>query len=179
MKMKKIAVLLLVFLPIISFSQDQITYKSGGRVFNYNNQKLSSNEVRSLMENSSDALKLFNAGKSKQTIGNILLWGGTSTLIGKFIYNATQNKTSTQLVGYGAFGQPIVVNTSKTYSNTLLFVSAGIILIAIPIKIGFSKKIKKAVDLINEDLKNPKTGFNLESTNFISNSNGVGFSFTF
>jgi len=107
------------------------------------------------------------------------LYGGSATLIGKFLFNATKTDNSYEVVGYGSFGQPIVVNNSKTYSNTLLFVSAGIILIAIPIKIGFSKKIKRAVLLMNEDLKTPKTSFNIESTSFVSNSNGIGISITF
>ena len=53
------------------------------------------------------------------------------------------------------------------------------ILISIPIKGGFSKNIKNAVALINEDFKNPKTSFNIESTSFISNTNGLGISITF
>ena len=171
--------LFLLVLPLLNFAQDTLTYKSGGRIFNSNQQKLSSEEVRNLFANNTEALKLYNAGKTKQTIGNILLWGGSATLIGKFIFNATQTKNSTQLVGYGAFGQPIVVNNSKTYSNTLLFVSAAVVIIAIPIKLGFSKKIKRAVSLANEDLKKPNTGFNIESTSFISNSNGYGISITF
>jgi hypothetical protein len=36
--MKKIVVLILFFIPILSFSQDLLTYKSGGRIFNSNNQ---------------------------------------------------------------------------------------------------------------------------------------------
>jgi hypothetical protein len=72
-----------------------------------------------------------------------------------------------------------VVNTSNVQSNNIMyFVGAGLILTAIPIKIGLSKKIKKAVLLMNEDLKTPKTSFNIESTSFISNSNGFGISIT-
>ena len=65
------------------------------------------------------------------------------------------------------------------WAKGVVFVGGALVIIAIPIKIGFSKKIKKAVSLMNEDLKNPKTGFNIESTSFISNSNGVGISITF
>lgn len=163
-KMKKIVVLILFFIPILSFSQDLLTYKSGGRIFNSNNQKLSSDEVRNLFASNSDALNLYNAGKSKQTLGNILLYGGISAVVINHysIIQNTKNKGD--------------INSSR---NIPYIIGGGLILIAIPIKIGFSKKIKKAVDLINEDLKNPKSGFNIESTNFISNTNGFGISITF
>ena len=170
--MKKIALLFLLVFSLLSFSQDALTYKGNGRIFNSSEQKLTSNEVRSLFANNTEALNLYNSGKTKQTVGNLLLWGGSATLIGKFIFNATQTKTSSQIVGYGSFGQPIVAINSKTYSNTLLFVSGAVIIIAIPIKLGFSKKIKRAVSLVNEDFKKPTTGFNIESTSFVSNANG-------
>ncbi len=162
--MRKLLLLLLLIIPFFSFSQDILTYKSGGRIFNSNNQKLNSDEVRSLLSNNSDALNLYNAGKSKQTLGNILLYGGISTVIINH-YSIIQNAKNK--------GD---INSSR---NIPYIIGGGLILTAIPIKIGFSKKIKKAVNLTNVDIKNPKTGFNLESTNFISNSNGVGFSFTF
>ena len=57
--------------------------------------------------------------------------------------------------------------------------SGAVIIIAIPIKLGFSKKIKRAVSLVNEDFKKPTTGFNIESTSFVSNANGFGISITF
>lgn len=177
--MKHLILLLLLTSSFFCFSQDVLTFKSTSRVFNSDNVKLTSIEVRDLFASNPEALRLYNSGMTKKTLGNILLYGGSATLIGKFLFNATQTDNSFEVVGYGAFGQPILVNNSKTYSNTLLFVSAAVIVIAIPIKIGFSKKIKKAVLLMNQDLKNPKTGFNIESTSFISNSNGVGFSITF
>jgi hypothetical protein len=71
-------------------------------------------------------------------------------------------------------------NALKADSNNIMyFVGAGMVIIAIPIKLGFSKKIKKAVSLINEDFKKPNTGFNIESTSFVSNANGFGISITF
>ena len=62
----------------------------------------------------------------------------------------------------------------------MYFVSAGISLIAIPIKIGFQKKIKKSVILMNDEMKLQKqnTGINFES-NIIANANGVGLKLTF
>ena len=68
-------------LPFINFSQEQLTFKSGGRVYNSNSEKLTSNEVRTLLQPNPEALQLFNAGRSKKTVGNILLYGGISTVI--------------------------------------------------------------------------------------------------
>jgi len=166
--MKKSVLLLLLILPLLSFSQDILTFKSTSRVFNFDNKKLTSSEVRDLFSTNPEALRLYNSGMTKKTIGNILLYGGLSSLITTHLIRVTDSNTDQ----YGRL-------TIKTRSNVMYFVSAGVVLIAIPIKIGFSKKIKKAVSMMNEDLKNPKTGFNIESTSFISNSNGVGFSITF
>ena len=178
--MKKIAILLLVFLPFISFSQDGLKCNNNGSVINSNNQKLTSTEVRDLFASNAEALKLYNAGKTKQTIGNILMWTGGITVIGKFISNATASKTAeTHFLYYDYSGHPVYYNTPKTPTNTLFIVGGAMALIALPIKIGFLKKIKKSVSLVNEDLKNPKTGFNIDSTTFISNSNGFGISITF
>ena len=167
--MKKLLYIVLALLPFFSFSQEQFSFKSGGRVFNSNSQKLTTTEVRATLESNSQALKLYNAGRTKKTVGNIFLYGGISTIITTHLVRVTDSNTFDQ------FGRP----TSKTRSNTMYFVGAGVVLIAIPIKIGFTKKIKKSLELINQDFKNPKTSFNIDSTTFISNSNGFGISITF
>jgi hypothetical protein len=163
--MKKIALLFLLVLPLLSSAQDTLTYKGSGRIFNSSQQKLTSDEVRGLFVNNTEALSLYNSGKTKQTLGNILFYGGISTVIIKHI--SMLNKYSGS-------------NALKADSNNIMyFVGAGMVIIAIPIKLGFSKKIKKAVSLINEDFKKPNTGFNIESTSFVSNANGFGISITF
>lgn len=178
--MKRNILLLLLIIPFFSFSQDALSTKGDGRVINSNNQKLTSTEVRNLFAENTAALKLYNAGRSKKTIGNILLFTGGITIVGKFISNKIEaNNNEPKLIGYGYFGNPIVQFENTTPSNTLFFVGGAMVIIAIPIKIGFLKKIKKSVSLVNEDIKNPKTGFNIDSTTFISNSNGFGISITF
>jgi hypothetical protein len=167
--MKNFITLILLTTSFFCFSQEALTFKSTSRVFNSNNIKLSPEEVRNLFASNSEALHLYNSGKAKQTVGNILLYGGLSSLITTHLIRVTDSNTIDQ---YGRL-------TIKTRSNVMYFVSAGVILIAIPIKIGFSKKIKKAVSMMNDDLRNPKTGFTIESTSFVSNSNGFGISITF
>ncbi len=162
--MKKIALLTLLIFSFLGFSQEAITCKNNGSVFNSSKQKLSSEEVRNLLKDNKEALDLYNVGKTKQTLGNILLYGGISTVVINHLLLVQNAKNKGD------------INSSR---NIPYIIGGGLILTAIPIKLGFSKKIKKAVSLINDDLKNPKTGFTIESTSFISNSNGVGFSITF
>jgi hypothetical protein len=162
--MKQLITFLLLTSSFFCFSQDALTFKSTSRVFNSSNQKLTSSEIRDLFASNPEALKLYNVGKTKQTLGNILLYGGISTVVINhyLILQNAKNKGD--------------INGDR---NIPYIIGGVLILTAIPIKIGFSKKIKKAVSLMNEDLKNPKTGFNIESTSFISNSNGFGVSITF
>jgi len=163
--MKKTALLFLLVLPLLNFAQDTLTCKSNGRVFNSNQQKLTSEEVKSLLVNNTEALHLYNIGKTKQTLGSILLYGGMSTVVIKHITMINKHSGTNSL--------------NADTNNVMYFVGGAMVIIAIPIKLGFSKKIKRAVALINEDLKKPNTGFNIESTSFISNSNGFGISITF
>ncbi len=169
--MKNTILLTLLLSSFFSFGQETITYKNGGSIFNSNNQKLSSSEINSLFQNNTIALNLYHEGKTKQTVGNILLYGGLGTIVGKFIANGTGDRTIDITPSGGG--------TIKKPSNTLFIVGGLMVVVAIPVKIGYSKKIKKSVELINEDFKNPKTGFSVNSTHFISNANGLGFSITF
>lgn len=148
------------------FSQeDALIFKSGGRVFNSNNQKISPHDMRSILSTNSEALKLYNAGRLKKTIGNTLFWGGLGTFA---IKHATIIKDSRQ---------PLY--KQKSTNNIMYFVGAGMVLVSVPVKLGFQKKIKKSVALINEDIKNPSTTFNIEESSIIANSNGIGISITF
>lgn len=163
--MKKLSLLFLLIFPLLNFAQDTLTCKSGGRVYNSNQQKLTSEEIQSLLANNTEALHLYNVGKTKQTLGGILFYGGISTCIIKHI----------SMINKHSGTNSVNANTN----NVMYFIGGAMTVIAIPIKLGFSKKIERAISLINEDLKNPKTGFHIESTSFISNSNGIGISITF
>lgn len=162
--MKKIIFMFCLCYKFISFGQDTLTYKNGGRIFNSNNQKLSSIEIKDLFSNNAEALTLYNSGKTKQTVGNVFLFGGFSIVA---IHHYTQLQKAKNR-------ESVSANRNTPYLVGGLFIVA-----AIPIKLGFSKKIKKSVELINNDVKKPKTSFNIESTTFVANANGVGFSITF
>ena len=164
--MKKVILLLIVILPLISFSQETFTFKSGGRVLQ-DNIKISPTAVRDQFNANKQISDLYNAGRTKKTVGNVLLYGGIGTLIIKHITVINANKVS----------NGNLYDIKKT-SNVLYGVGAGIVLLSIPIKIGFQKKIKKAISLMNDEVQKPKTAF-IEKATFISNSNGFGVSITF
>ncbi len=63
----------------------------------------------------------------------------------------------------------------KTYPSTLTYIGAAAVVISIPVKIGFSKKIKNVVEEYNTN-KQP-TG-SLHKMEFISNNNGIGLRLT-
>lgn len=158
-----------LFISTFSFSQETYTFKSGGRVFE-NNVRLNSIQVNERFDSDSEILKLYNNGRNRKTAGNVLLWGGFGTGIIKFLSDANQS------IEQDNSGN---VSAKKT-SNVLYVVSGVMVLVAIPIKIGFQKKIKKSILLMNEEVTSQKqnTGFNLE-TNIIANANGVGLKLTF
>lgn len=166
--MKNLIIVLLLFTSV-SFSQETYTFKSGGRIFE-NNERLNSIEVNKKFSSNSEILKLYNNGRNRKTAGNLLLWGGIGTGIIKFLSDTNQHVEQDNR-GY--------IKVKQT-SNVLYFVTGSMVLIAIPIKIGFQKKIKKSVILMNDEIKLQKqnTGVNFES-NIIANANGVGFKLTF
>jgi|688.fasta_scaffold741900_2 hypothetical protein len=166
--MKNLIIVLLLFTSV-SFSQETYTFKNGGRVFE-NNERLNSIEVNKKFSSNSEILKLYNNGRNRKTAGNLLLWGGIGTGIIKFLSDTNQNVEQDNR-GY--------IKVKQT-SNVLYFVTGSMVLIAIPIKIGFQKKIKKSIILMNDEMKLQKqnTGINFES-NIIANANGVGLKLTF
>jgi hypothetical protein len=175
--MKKLHFIILLF--ALNITAQEVYTSRGGRVYQ-NGMKLSIDTISARFEKNPEILNSYLAGKTKQTFGNILLWGGLGVGVGKFIYAAIgPSNDEIILVSPGNNVIGAIYETKSNYTNTLFFVSAAMILVAIPIKIGFREKIKKSVALMNEVAKNPKTTFNIESTQIIANRNGIGFAITF
>lgn len=182
--MKKIILLVLILAYFTSFSQEVFTFKSGGGILQ-NGKLITPAEVRAQFNNNKNIIDLYDAGRTKKTLGNVLLYGGLITFIGKFVYDVNYSPKVTQKVT-GSYNYGQYNNTAYFYSyesepapsRDLYYVAGAMILSAIPIKIGFSDKIRKAIALMNEDIKNPKTT-SIDSTSFIANSNGIGLSITF
>ncbi len=159
----------LLFVSSLSFSQEIYTFKSRGRVYE-NGKRIYSTEIETYFGHKPEIIKLYTSGMTKKNVGNLLIWTGIGIGIIKLASD---------------FSQPFEITLDETKhveqtKNTLYYVSAGLVLIAIPIKIGYPSKIKKAVKLMNEEIDYQKqnTGNNFE-TNIIANTNGVGLRLTF
>ncbi|MFM9825361.1 hypothetical protein [Flavobacterium sp.] len=83
---KQLFILLLLVCSLQSFSQ-KLIYKSNGNILNFENQKISTHQVRELLANNEKLLVGYNAGRSKKTVGNILLVGGIVMVANDMITN--------------------------------------------------------------------------------------------
>jgi hypothetical protein len=166
--MKNIYYLFLI-VPLFSFSQEIFTFKNGGTVLQ-NGIKISPDDLRAQFNQNQQIIDLYDAGRNKKTIGNVLLYGGITTLTTKLSLDLlTDNRSSNSNGSY---------QTER--SSIGGYILGGILIVsAIPIKIGFSKKIRKAVELMNQEIITQKKTTFVESTSFIANSNGIGISLNF
>lgn len=168
--MKKIITALFLMLSLASFSQ-QLTYKSGGAVYGSDNKKLSPDEVRKLMANNSEALSLYNEGRNKKTWGNVLFYGGIGLVATNLILGMTTHNSAVS--GSGSY---TTVKSERT-DMTAAIIGGALIVASIPIKIGYSNKIKSALTKYNNGvaenyLRNAKT-------TLISSRNQIGFRIEF
>ncbi len=171
---KSIFFFFLFFCSVQSFSQNLI-YKSNGNILNSENQKISPDQVRELLKNNQKLLADYNAGRSKKTAGNILLIGGLGLLTADLIHGATASGISTTSTGGGYYN----IQSEKTYPTALTYIGIAALIIAIPVKIGFSNKIKNVVSDYNNGLKTGNSGFKIQKTEFVTNQNGAGIRLTF
>ena len=98
-------------------------------------------------------------------------------IAGNLLYNLTTDSDSKVTQHNFGAGQVTTVEKEKQ-KFTVAAIGLAAIIVAIPIKIGYTKKVKKAVDMMNTDLKNPKQGF-IESSAIIANGNGLGIQLSF
>ncbi|MDQ5929854.1 MAG: hypothetical protein QG594_1635 [Bacteroidota bacterium] len=155
--MKKIILTsLFLLLNFTSFSQNLI-YKNKGNITDSNGKKLSTEEVRTLLANNETLLEEYNIGRDKKTFGNILLVGGATLAYGL---------TAVQLYN----GTPVSIG--------LFAVGTLSMLVAIPVKIGFTKKIKHVVAEYNNQKAIGVNNFKVEHLDIIANSNGLGIKLT-
>lgn len=155
--MNKFFFLLAFFLTTSLFSQE-LTYKSGGIIFNSEGQKIKPSEVRELLKTQPGMLEFYNNGRSKKTIGNILFYGG-------FALFATDFLTAAE--------------SEATYPRTMTYIGIGSFLLSFPVKMGYTKKIKTVVKDYNKELNSKDNGVSIESIQFVTNQNGVGLRINF
>lgn len=155
--MKNVFCYILFVLCLQSFAQNSYTSNSNGRVFNSDSKKIAPETVRLLLNENTDALTIYNEGRTKKTVGNVLLLAAPLFIIADLAKGLT---------------------TATEYPTVLTYLGIAAFVIAIPVKIGFSKKIKTAVNRLNNSNLKPKTA-SLDATTIIANSNGIGVSISF
>lgn len=154
--MKNLFYLSIFLISSITYSQ-QLVYKGNGNITDSNGIKLSPNEVREIISSNQALLDSYNEGRDKKTIGNIMLIGGASLIVADVAIGATAD---------------------VKYPTALTYVGVTSLLLSIPIKAGFSKKIRKVVRDHNNRLVYNKT-FEIQDFSLITNQNGLGFQITF
>ena len=150
---------------MLTYSQN-LVYKSNGNIRDTENNKISPDKVRALLAGNQKILADYNTGRSKKTAGNILLIGGLTLLATDFV---RELYTPQDIYGY---------DQKKTYPSALTYIGVAAVLVAIPVKIGFSKKIR---DVVTDYNIQKSVGFkqaSFEKIEFITNSNGLGLRFT-
>ena len=152
----KTLLFVLVLTSSFAYSQ-QLNYKKG-KVYNENNTKLSNNEVKELLSSQPELLVSYNEGKAKAGIGGFLLGLGGGLVVADLLTGATQD---------------------KVYPSGLTYVGLVSTVIAIPITIGHTKKIKKAIDGYNQSITSKNVAFSLEKITILSNKNGIGMQLSF
>ncbi|HEX8561733.1 MAG TPA: hypothetical protein VF676_02025 [Flavobacterium sp.] len=164
--MKKICLLILL-ISFTGYSQ-QLKYGSNGKVLNANDEKISPTAVRELLAVNPAALKLYNSGRSKKTWGNILFYGGIGLGVGNLV-DATFNPKD----DFSASGE---YRSHHEYFRVAIL--GGVLIAAsIPIKLGYSKKVKAAVDGYNANVvyqEMPNVNVSL-----VANGQGLGVAFRF
>lgn len=153
----KIIVSLFLLASVSAFSQE-LKYKTGGRIFDSNNQKLASKEVRELLAKQPEILESYNEGRSEKIFGNALMYGGIALAATDLIVAATKE---------------------GEYPTALTVVGVASIFLSVPIKYSSTKKLKTVVKDYNAALSKKDSGFNFESMSIVSNGKGLGLRMTF
>ncbi|MDP2159596.1 MAG: hypothetical protein Q8K02_03875 [Flavobacterium sp.] len=155
--MKNLFYFTILLFSVSSYSQ-KIIYKGNGNIYDSNDKRISPNEVRNMISYNPALVNLYNEGREKKTIGNVLLIGGAALIVSDLAVGATAD---------------------VTYPTALTYIGLGSMLLSIPIKSGFSKKIDKVVEVHNKSVVYRKSSFEINDLTLITNRNGIGFQITF
>jgi hypothetical protein len=170
---KPLFFILLFLCSLQSYSQ-KLVYKSNGNIKDSENNKISPDQVRELLKDNEKLLADYNAGRTKKTTGNILLIGGLGFLTADLIHGATASGITAVPTGGGNYA----IQTEKTYPTVLTYIGVVAVIIAIPVKIGFSKKIKNVVTEYNNQTNTAYNQNKNQKLDLITNSNGIGLRWT-
>jgi len=177
---KSVLFILLFFCSLHSFSQ-KLIYKSDGTILNSENQRILPVTVRAMLANNEKLLSDYNAGRRKKTIGNIMLYGGMGIVIYDLatviIDNAFADVFS-KLVATGLTGSEGGKSGRRAKPSVATYIGLASFVTSIPIKIGFSEKIKNVVTEYNNEATTVYKQFNEKKLDLITNSNGIGLRLT-
>ncbi|CAM3453298.1 hypothetical protein [Flavobacterium chungbukense] len=170
--MKQKLILLFFIFSTITFAQ-HLTYGTGGTVYDSEGKKVISTNVRILMRDNPEALKLYNTGRTKKTFGNAFFYGGLA-MIGANVITAMN---TTDINSTGSATNPQV---SSDRSNMTFAVIGGILVaVSIPIKIGYPRKIREALGKYNNKLPESLVEQNTIQTAIIASNNQLGIRILF
>ena len=158
--MNKILLLLSVLFLSLSTNAQSLHVKRGGNVYDINGNMWTTKEVRDILSNNTQALKGYNQGRFKKSMGNFLLYGGLA-LSATDVALAFKNETPTD---------------RHTFVPTIIGMSMA--LAAIPIKIGHSNKVKNAIELHNK-MPNPQGSAPATTVKIVVSQNQFGLAVEF
>lgn len=172
---KSFIFLFFLFCSVQSFSQTLI-YKSNGNILNSEKQKISPTQVRELLKDNEKLLADYNVGRSKKTVGNVLLYSGVGFITSDIIRRIyTFDKYELRYTDGFPFGDFDLILVKKVRFPTALgYVGLTLITVGLPIKIGFSKKIRNVVTNYNNHKATVYNQSNTPKLDLITNSNGIG-----
>ncbi len=154
--------LLSILISFTGYAQE-LKYGNGGRVLDSANHKINSIEVRELMKDNPVALNLFNVGRRKKSFGNALFYGGIGLAAINLTYAVFRSPSYDSSKGYNVY--------PHTYP-TMSIIGGVMVLASIPIKSGYTKKVKTSIDEYNKDIVyQPKFNPNIS---VLADSKGLG-----
>ena len=169
-----------MFVSFQSYSQ-KLIYKSNGTINDSENNKISPNGVRALLANKEKLLADYNSGRRKKTIGNIMLYGGLGMVVFDLGIVAVDNAFSdgfSTIVSAGIPGSEGGTSGRRAKPSAATYIGLAAIVVAIPVKIGFSKKIENVVTDYNNQATTGFNQLNKQKLDLITNSNGIGLRLT-
>ncbi len=170
-KMKNTLLLIALFLASASSFSQALHVNGTGNVYDNENNKWTVKEVEDILYTHPKALELYKEGREKKTWGNVLLYGGLAAVATNVIINAT-----TEPEIYSGSPYYSTPTTKSTFAPAII--GAAMIIVAIPVKIGHSKKVKTAINMYNNSLNQTAEKVETKVT-FMASSNQVGFKLQF
>ena len=177
---KRIFFLFLFFGSFQSYSQ-KLFYKSNGTITDTEKNKISPSGVRTLLANNEKLLADYNAGRKKKTIGNIMLYGGLGMVVfdlGRVVLDNAFSDIFSTLVSAGIPGSESGTSGKRARPSLATYIGIASFAAAIPIKIGFSKKIENVVTDYNNQNNIGYKQFKNQKLDLITNSDGIGLRLT-